>query len=253
MPARKRGRTAASGAGGLVRGCISGGTALRWAAVLAAGGGRCARDPAAGARDRPDRVSTQFSRADDQRRCRLPTGARVRRHGAVRVLAGRIADGDSATGDAVSGARRSSCWPSSAVRRASRTSGTREGDTAIADDWWARVIGAPWSAEPGLRHFRASLWQLFRGPTTAKEPPPAELSRRYTELLFENLGQPGFRELIVATLDLETRGDLVFAAIGEARRQAFFQRGPRRSDRSERRRAQPGTRRARGGACACRC
>ena len=91
--------------------------------------------------------------------------------------------------------------------------------------WWARVVGAPWSAEPGLRHFRTSLWHLFRGPATAKEPSAPDLSRRYTELLLENLGQPGFRELIIATLDVETRGDLVFAAIGEARRQAFFQRG----------------------------
>jgi hypothetical protein len=90
--------------------------------------------------------------------------------------------------------------------------------------WWARLVGAPWNAEPGLRHFRASLWQLFRGPTTTKEPTPPELSRRYTEVLFENLGQPGFRELIIATLDVETRGDLVFAAIGEARRHAYFQR-----------------------------
>jgi hypothetical protein len=91
--------------------------------------------------------------------------------------------------------------------------------------WWARIIGAPWSTEPGLRHCRASLWHLFRGPATAKEPLPSDLSRRYTELLFENLGQPGFRELIVVTLDVETRADLVFAAIGEARRQAYFQRG----------------------------
>jgi hypothetical protein len=51
------------------------------------------------------------------------------------------------------------------------------------------------------------------------------LSRRYAELLLENLGQPGFRELIVAVLDVETRGDLVFAAISEPRRQTFFQRG----------------------------
>ena len=90
--------------------------------------------------------------------------------------------------------------------------------------WWARLIGAPWSTERGLRHFRAALWHVFRGPTTAKEPAPAELSRRYAELLLENLGQPGFRELIVATLDLETRSDLVFTALREERRAAYFQR-----------------------------
>ena len=88
--------------------------------------------------------------------------------------------------------------------------------------WWARLIGSPWSIEPGLRHFRASLWNVFRGPVAAKEPAPGELSRRYAELLLENLGQPGFRELIVATLDLETRADLLFVALKEERRAAFF-------------------------------
>jgi hypothetical protein len=91
--------------------------------------------------------------------------------------------------------------------------------------WWARAIGAPWSAAPGLDHFQAALWQLFRGPTNARAPKPAELSRRYVDLLTENLGQPGFRELVVTTLDLETRGDLIFAALGEERRPAYFHRG----------------------------
>jgi hypothetical protein len=91
--------------------------------------------------------------------------------------------------------------------------------------WWARIVGAPWTTDPGLRHFRASLWQLFQGPASAKEPPAADLSRRYAELLFENLGQPGFRELIISTVDIETRADLVFAAIGEQWRPAFLQRG----------------------------
>ena len=90
--------------------------------------------------------------------------------------------------------------------------------------WWARIIGSPWSTEPGVRHFRGAMWELFRGPAAAKEPTLFELSRRYSDLLFENLGQPGFRELIVTTLDIEMRGDIVFAAIAEPRRQTFFQR-----------------------------
>ena len=148
----------------------------------------------------------------------------VRRHGAVRLCAGCAADGHSATRHAVPGNRvyRARCFRGP---RSGPDITTAEGRNRDRGRWWARIIGAPWSAEPGLRHFRASLWQLFRGPATAKEPTPADLSRRYTELLFENLGQPGFRELIIATLDVETRGDLVFAAIGEARRPAFFQRG----------------------------
>ena len=91
--------------------------------------------------------------------------------------------------------------------------------------WWARIIGAPWTTEPGLRHFQTSLWHLFRGPANAPQPAAPDLSRRYSELLFENLGQPGFRELIVTSVDVETRCDLVFAAIAESKRQAFFQRG----------------------------
>ena len=90
--------------------------------------------------------------------------------------------------------------------------------------WWARLGGSPWTNEPGLTHVQNLLWQPFRGPTTAKRPPPADLSRRYTELLLENLGQPGFRELVVTTLDLETRTDLIFAALTEQRRSAFFHR-----------------------------
>ena len=59
---------------------------------------------------------------------------------------------------------------------------------------------------------------------SARQPPARELSSRYVELLLENVGQPGFRELIVATLDLETRSDLIFAALSEPRRRAYFHR-----------------------------
>lgn len=89
--------------------------------------------------------------------------------------------------------------------------------------WWARVIGSPWCADPGLQHVLDTLWRLFRGQAGAKRPVAADLSRRYLELLTENLGQPGFRELIVTSLDLEARTDLIFAALREERRAGFFQ------------------------------
>ena len=97
---------------------------LRWAAVFAVGGRRCARDPAVGARDRTGRLSPQFSRADGQRRLRLQIGRRVRRHGAVRIFANRIADGDPATRDALPDARvyRAGCFRSPPIRRRSRDS-----------------------------------------------------------------------------------------------------------------------------------
>jgi hypothetical protein len=90
--------------------------------------------------------------------------------------------------------------------------------------WWARLIDSPWCGDPGFQHYLGALWQLFRGPVNAKQPDTPELSRRYLELLAENLGQPGFRELMVTTLDLETRTDLIFAVIRADRRQAFFHR-----------------------------
>jgi hypothetical protein len=91
--------------------------------------------------------------------------------------------------------------------------------------WWARLVDPPWTIEPGLRLVRSCLWQLLQGPIPVREPTTRELSRRYTDLLFENLGQPGFRELIIAAMDMETRTDIVFAAVGGSWRQTFFHRG----------------------------
>ncbi|MGH9411273.1 MAG: hypothetical protein ACRD1V_17700, partial [Vicinamibacterales bacterium] len=67
---------------------------------------------------------------------------------------------------------------------------------------------------------------LIRGAATIAAPPRQDLGRRYLELLAENVGQPGFRELLLLAHDVDARADLVFALLGETRRQAFF-RGPR--------------------------
>jgi hypothetical protein len=108
--------------------------------------------------------------------------------------------------------------------------GPRQAGHRTRGRWWTRLVGAPWTAEPGLQHVQGALWQVFRGPANARQPAAADLSRRYLELLSDNLGQPGFRELIVTTLDLETRTDLIFAVVGEPHRQAFFHREHDRQD-----------------------
>jgi hypothetical protein len=60
-----------------------------------------------------------------------------------------------------------------------------------------------------------------------------ELGRRYAELLGENLTQPGYRELLIAAHDLETRRDLIFALLREEARPRFFGLGPDDQRRAE--------------------
>ena len=89
--------------------------------------------------------------------------------------------------------------------------------------WW-RVFGAPISHGPAVRFWQAGLWRLITGGTKAAQPNPVELSRRYAEVLGDNLGQPGFRELIVVAHDMDTRRDVVLAALMEPWRKPFFGR-----------------------------
>ena len=53
----------------------------------------------------------------------------------------------------------------------------------------------------------------MRGAAPMPAPSRAELGRRYLELLGENLGQPGFRELLVTVHDMDAHRDLVFALL----------------------------------------
>src|SRR5262249_27333537 len=62
-------------------------------------------------------------------------------------------------------------------------------------------------------------------------PPRPDLGRRYVDLLAENLGQPGFRELLIVAHDIDARHDLTFALLADAHRPRLFSRpageGPR--------------------------
>ena len=89
--------------------------------------------------------------------------------------------------------------------------------------WW-RGLRAPLSSREVLRRCWTSMWDLAQGGAQIRQPAPAELASRYVDLLNENLGQPGFRELVIAAHDLDARRDLVFALVEESRRRDLIRR-----------------------------
>lgn len=87
-----------------------------------------------------------------------------------------------------------------------------------------RLLGGPLSATPFADGCRNELWGLIRGAAAVASPSPRDLGRRYAELLADNLGQPGFRELLVIVHDMDARRDLVFALLDQSQRARFFAR-----------------------------
>lgn len=92
--------------------------------------------------------------------------------------------------------------------------------------WWA-VLGAPVSNSVLVEAVRARLWRIIAGAPGKREPSLADVSRRYAEVLSENLGQPRFRELLITAHDLDTRRDLVFAMLSELPCRTFLRRPDR--------------------------
>lgn len=101
--------------------------------------------------------------------------------------------------------------------------------------WW-RVARPPLSTDEAVAHVWRVMWDVIGGAAQVKQPAPADLGRRYTDLLAENLGQPGFRELLIAVHDLDAHRDLVFALVGETRRRDLVRRAT--SEDAARRRAE---------------
>jgi hypothetical protein len=94
---------------------------------------------------------------------------------------------------------------------------------ALGGFWW-RGVRAPLSRREVLARCWTSLWDLVQGGARTAQPTPADLSARYVELLADNVGQPGFRELVIAAHDLDTRRDVVFALVAEPRRRDLIRR-----------------------------
>jgi hypothetical protein len=89
--------------------------------------------------------------------------------------------------------------------------------------WW-RVLRPPLSSLQAVEQCWRTMWDLLRGAAQLKEPSALELGRRFTELVAENLGQPGFREMVLVVHDLDAHRDLVFTLVAQPRRRDLLRR-----------------------------
>jgi hypothetical protein len=99
--------------------------------------------------------------------------------------------------------------------------------------WW-QLFGAPIDAAQLVDTLLGAVWTMVRGAEAGPAATPAEIGRRYVDLLTENLGQPGFREVVFAVHDLDARRDLAAAVVADDRADAFASRrtvsGPREAE-----------------------
>ncbi|PWT82485.1 MAG: hypothetical protein C5B57_08630 [Blastocatellia bacterium] len=88
--------------------------------------------------------------------------------------------------------------------------------------WW-RMVRPPLSSAEAADRCWAVMWRLLRG-ASLKQPTSRELALRYIDLAAENLGQPGFRELVLVVHDVDAHHDLVFALVAESGRRHLIRR-----------------------------
>ncbi len=96
--------------------------------------------------------------------------------------------------------------------------------------WW-RLIGTPLDRQVAADWFIGGLWDLMRGAASVAPPGRDDLGRRYAELLADNLGHPGFRELLLLVHDVDARRDIAVGLLSEPYRASFFQSGADDRDR----------------------
>jgi hypothetical protein len=97
--------------------------------------------------------------------------------------------------------------------------------------WW-RLLGSPLDAAEPRGTLVEALWRLVRGASDGPTPDAADIGRRYVDVLADNVGQPGFHEVLVAIHDLDARRDLVGAVLAGPARAPFEARsrgGPPRA------------------------
>jgi len=97
--------------------------------------------------------------------------------------------------------------------------------------WWWRLLSSPLDVAPLRAVVAQRLGNLLRGADESASG--VSLGRRYAEVLAENVGQPGFRELLVAVTDLDAHRDIVGALLAPPLRRRFFGPQPGRARQQE--------------------
>jgi hypothetical protein len=109
----------------------------------------------------------------------------------------------------------------------------REARRRASGGWAWGVFGAAVDAEPARQLVADAIWNGIKGVAPVERPATLALSRRFCEVLQENLGQPGFREVVTVVTDLDARRDVVAALLREPFRQEFLAPRPGRDRRTE--------------------
>lgn len=114
---------------------------------------------------------------------------------------------------------------------AARTRGAERSRRRAKGAMWWRVLGQPLDPAEPEGAFQDALWRITKGASSSAR---ADTGRRYVELVMENFGQPGFREVMMAVHDLDARRDLVAVVLAPEWRHSFAQRrvgaGPREAE-----------------------
>jgi hypothetical protein len=84
------------------------------------------------------------------------------------------------------------------------------------------LLGSPIDCRGAVDQATDTVWRLLKGGAAIKTPEAEDLSKRYAELLAENLGQPGFRELLLVVHDLDANRDMVFGLVRDPFRRMLF-------------------------------
>jgi hypothetical protein len=80
-------------------------------------------------------------------------------------------------------------------------------------------------ATPACDRVLGALGHLVRGTAQKVNTADRDLGARFVAVAGENLGQPGFRELVLRTADLDSGGALSFALLGDDHRAGLMGRG----------------------------